>query len=74
LSITVTTKFTAVPEVTYWLCEGETLTLGFAAVQDDDPFIVICTVAPLPLTATRKRLRWSERRRVATQGSVIERR
>jgi hypothetical protein len=51
LSVTVTVKFTAVPEATYWLCDGETLTVGFAKVQTGPLFIVICTVAPVLLTA-----------------------
>jgi hypothetical protein len=50
LSVTVTVKFTGVPELTDWLCDGETATVGFAAVQLE-PLIVICTVAPALSTA-----------------------
>ena len=39
LSLTVTVKFTGVPEVTDWLADGETPTVGFAAVHVD-PFSV----------------------------------
>jgi len=35
LFFTLMVKFTGVPDVTYWLCEGEMLTVGFALLQPE---------------------------------------
>ena len=51
LSITDNVKFTGVPAVTCWLCDGETLTVGFVVVQEDEPASVTWTVAPALLTS-----------------------
>jgi hypothetical protein len=48
LLFTLTMKFTGVPEVTYWLCKGEMLTVGFASLQVDGPNVT-CTLAPVLL-------------------------
>ena len=56
LSVTVTVKITAVPGITDWLCEGDIVTVGLAE-EHDDPVIVICTVAPVLLTAVGTKVR-----------------
>jgi len=50
LSFTVTVKFTAVPEITYWLCKGEPLTVGLDELQLPVPKLTR-TVAPVLFTA-----------------------
>ena len=48
LFFTLMVKFTGVPDVTYWLCKGEMLTVGFALLQLD-ALNVTCTLAPVLL-------------------------